>query len=86
MIRLRGKYAGEKLIPRQFCNDWISATTPVGKVVIVNPTTVELEPSDVEFFMTVGPSGAGTFWHQFTLDTEAMRFRKIGRSRRSAHI
>jgi hypothetical protein len=51
VIRTRGKKAGERLMIHQAANDWISATDPEGKAVIVNPTSVRLEEGEREWLL-----------------------------------
>lgn len=84
MILVKGRHRGQVLKPRQFANDWISATTPDGQHVVVSPLAVELEREDLSFFDQV--AGTGTFWTQFALDYETYRFRKIGNAKRGRYV
>lgn len=77
MKRLRGKNAGEHLVPRQYCNDWIMADTEDGRGVIVSPLAIRLDPEDYAFFQPGSPH-AGSFWREFEL-TDDDRFRKVPR-------
>jgi hypothetical protein len=75
MIRLRGRRAGEKLIPRQYANDWISVDTSDGRPEIVSPVAVQLDPEDFALFTDADPQRVGTFWREWRLCPDG-RFRR----------
>lgn len=77
MIRTRGKKAGEKLVLHQFCNDWISADDSDGRPVIVNPTSVQLEPGEAEVMLA--DKNPGFFWKRYRLTPDHLRLIKLKR-------
>ena len=63
MFRTRGKDKGEHLTLHQFANDWISATTDSGKATLVNPTSIRLEPNEIDKFLMA--NNTGFFWDKY---------------------
>lgn len=70
MWRIR---TGEHLNPRSVANDWITADTDDGQPVTVPPTTVRLEPSEIDWFEQKPETGHFWDWYEITED---LRFRK----------
>ena len=62
---------GETLSPAQFCNDWISADGVDGRGHILDPTKVQIDESERDFFLTGLHSGI--FWSLYSL-TDDGRF------------
>lgn len=73
MIRTRGKNKGEHLTICQFANDWISADTDDGESMIVNPTSVLLEPGEAQIFLNDG-TASGMFWAEYKLKDDLTGF------------
>ncbi len=68
MIGTRGRLKGVSMTPRQFANDWISATTADGRPVIVNPLSVTLDGDDIRWFIArAGDGHAGFFWNRYVV-------------------
>lgn len=63
MIILRGKRKGETARLHQYANDWISADAQDGSAIILNPTSVRLEPGEREQMET--HTSTGFFWRRY---------------------
>lgn len=70
----RGKLKGTKVTLHQFANDWLSVDTEDGNAMIINPTSVRLEPGEIEKFRE--HSSTGQFWAWYGYDPVGMRFVK----------
>lgn len=60
MIITRGKRAGQTARLHQYANDWISADDQDGRPIILNPTSVRLEPGEREAMKE--HVSTGSFW------------------------
>jgi hypothetical protein len=71
--RRRGKDTTTRLVPHQYCNDWITVSNADGSPAgAVGPLQVRLDPEDFEFFAGRDPShpthgNHGSFWREFEL-------------------
>ena len=62
---MRGRRKGETAKMVQYANDWISADAQDGSPIILNPTSVRLEPGEREEMDT--HTNTGFFWRHYAV-------------------